>query len=156
VYAALTHARIVRYYVQLQESEKNRKLVDLLDALEFNQVSDRGVVTCGVSCRRLRTDASSQLIIFVSSVSRAVALNKLLQDCNFPSIAIHGSLKQDERYACVHVCVHVCTLVDCGVSQYRALSQVQGLPVAHHGVDQPARSWHRYRARQRRHQLRHA
>jgi len=70
----LTLHGLQQYYVQLQESEKNRKLVDLLDALEFNQ-----------------------LIIFVSSVSRAIALNKLLQDCNFPSIAIHGSLKQDER-----------------------------------------------------------
>ena len=60
--------------MQLAENEKNRKLVDLLDALEFNQ-----------------------LIIFVKSVSRAIALNKLLQDCNFPSIAIHGNLKQTER-----------------------------------------------------------
>jgi len=70
----LTLHGLKQYYVQLQENEKNRKLVDLLDALEFNQV-----------------------VIFVKSVNRAVELNKLLLDCNFPSIAIHGGLKQEER-----------------------------------------------------------
>lgn len=70
----LTLHGLKQYYVQLQENEKNRKLVDLLDALEFNQV-----------------------VIFVKSVNRATELNKLLLDCNFPSIAIHGGLKQDER-----------------------------------------------------------
>jgi len=48
--------------------------VDLLDALEFNQV-----------------------VVFVKSVNRANELNKLLVDCNFPSICIHGGMKQDER-----------------------------------------------------------
>jgi ATP-dependent RNA helicase UAP56/SUB2 len=59
----------------LEEKEKNRKLVDLLDALEFNQV-----------------------VIFVSSVRRAEELNKILNECNFPSTCIHGGLKQEERY----------------------------------------------------------
>jgi len=72
--AKLTLHGLKQYYVKLQESEKNRKLVDLLDALEFNQV-----------------------VIFVKSVSRASQLNKLLVDCNFPSIEIHGSMKQEER-----------------------------------------------------------
>eukprot|EP01115_Flamella_aegyptia_P004043 TRINITY_DN17973_c0_g1_i1.p1 TRINITY_DN17973_c0_g1~~TRINITY_DN17973_c0_g1_i1.p1 ORF type:complete len:432 (-),score=170.83 TRINITY_DN17973_c0_g1_i1:49-1344(-) len=72
--AKLTLHGLKQYYVQLQEKEKNRKLVDLLDALEFNQV-----------------------VIFVRSINRCVELNKLLQDCNFPSIAIHKNLKQDER-----------------------------------------------------------
>jgi len=70
----LTLHGLKQYYVQLQENEKNRKLVDLLDALEFNQV-----------------------VIFVRSVGRASELNKLLMDCNFPSICIHGGLKQEER-----------------------------------------------------------
>jgi len=70
----LTLHGLKQYYVQLQESEKNRKLVDLLDALEFNQV-----------------------VIFVKSVGRASELNKLLMDCNFPSISIHGGMKQEER-----------------------------------------------------------
>jgi len=74
--AKLTLHGLQQYYVQLDEGGKNRKLVDLLDALEFNQ-----------------------LIIFVKSVSRCKALNKLLVDCNFPSIAIHGSMKQEERIA---------------------------------------------------------
>jgi ATP-dependent RNA helicase UAP56/SUB2 len=64
-----------QYYVELKETEKNRKLVDLLDALEFNQV-----------------------VIFVRSVSRAGELNKLLAECNFPSSSIHGGMKQEERY----------------------------------------------------------
>ncbi|KAL8479534.1 hypothetical protein ACS0TY_026436 [Phlomoides rotata] len=54
--------------------EKNRKLNDLLDALDFNQV-----------------------VIFVKSVNRAAELNKLLVECNFPSICIHSSMSQEER-----------------------------------------------------------
>ena len=72
----LTLHGLQQYYVRLEENEKNRKLNDLLDALEFNQV-----------------------VIFVSKVNRARELNKLLEDCNFPSICIHGAMKQDERIA---------------------------------------------------------
>lgn len=39
----------------------------------------------------------SQVVIFVSKVNRAVVLNKLLVDCNFPSICIHGAMNQEER-----------------------------------------------------------
>ena len=48
--------------------------MDLLDALEFNQC-----------------------VIFVKSVARAQELTKLLNDCNFPAITIHSSMKQAER-----------------------------------------------------------
>ncbi|KAL6141015.1 hypothetical protein ACLB2K_059307 [Fragaria x ananassa] len=65
--AKLTLHGLVQHYIKLSESEKNRKLTDLLDALDFNQV-----------------------VIFVKSVSRAAELNKLLADCNFPSICIHS------------------------------------------------------------------
>ena len=64
------------YYIKLAEAEKNRKLNDLLDVLEFNEV-----------------------VIFVSKVARANELNRLLTECNFPSICIHGGMKQDERIA---------------------------------------------------------
>merc|ERR1712157_310561 len=70
----LTLHGLLQYYVKLTEKEKNRKLNDLLDALEFNQV-----------------------VIFVKSVQRAVALDKLLVECSFPSIAVHSGLKQQER-----------------------------------------------------------
>jgi len=70
----LTLHGLQQYYIHLEEKEKNRKLVDLLDALEFNQV-----------------------IIFVSSTSRATMLNKLLNEENFPSITTYGSLNQDQR-----------------------------------------------------------
>jgi len=62
------------YFIKLTEAEKNRKLNDLLDALEFNQV-----------------------VIFVSKVARANELNRLLTDCNFPSICIHASMSQEDR-----------------------------------------------------------
>jgi ATP-dependent RNA helicase UAP56/SUB2 len=70
----LTLHGLQQHYVKLSETEKNRKLNDLLDALEFNQV-----------------------VIFVKSVSRAVELNKLLTECNFPSIAIHRGMSQEAR-----------------------------------------------------------
>merc|ERR1719145_332255 len=74
--AKLTLHGLLQYFVKLDEKEKNRKLNDLLDALEFNQA-----------------------VIFVKSVQRAVALLKLLVECSFPSIAIHSGLKQEERIA---------------------------------------------------------
>ncbi|CAB1344705.1 unnamed protein product, partial [Coregonus sp. 'balchen'] len=49
-----------QYYCKLKDSEKNRKLFDLLDVLEFNQV-----------------------VIFVKSVQRCVALSQLLQFKDF-------------------------------------------------------------------------
>ena len=52
----LTLHGLQQHYVKLAENEKNRKLNELLDALEFNQV-----------------------VVFVKSVSRATALDKLLQ-----------------------------------------------------------------------------
>merc|ERR1711990_1396250 len=65
-----------QHYVKLGESEKNRKLFDLLDALEFNQV-----------------------VIFVKSVQRCIALATLLKEQNFPAIDIHRAMSQEERLA---------------------------------------------------------
>ncbi|KAG5601539.1 hypothetical protein H5410_032909 [Solanum commersonii] len=72
--AKLTLHGLVQHYIKLSETEKNRKLNDLLDALDFNQV-----------------------VIFVKSVNRAAELNKLLAECNFPSICIHSGMTQEER-----------------------------------------------------------
>jgi len=66
----LTLYGLQQYYVKLTPEEKNRKLTDLLDALEFNQV-----------------------VIFVSKVARAEALNTLLRSCSFPSITVHAGIK---------------------------------------------------------------
>jgi len=74
--AKLTLHGLQQYYLKLDEAQKNRKLNDLLDSLEFNQV-----------------------IIFVSKVNRAIELNKLLVECNFPSICSHSRMKQEERIA---------------------------------------------------------
>lgn len=72
----LTLHGLIQYYVKLSEKEKNRKLTDLLDSLEFNQV-----------------------VIFVSKSQRATELNRLLEECNFPTMCIHGQMKQPERCA---------------------------------------------------------
>merc|ERR1711977_741081 len=72
----LTLHGLLQHFIKLEEKEKNRKLNDLLDALEFNQV-----------------------VIFVKSVQRAIALDKLLVECNFPSISIHSGLNQEDRIA---------------------------------------------------------
>ncbi|KAE8307187.1 P-loop containing nucleoside triphosphate hydrolase protein [Aspergillus transmontanensis] len=70
----LTLHGLQQYYIKLSEAEKNRKLNELLDSLEFNQV-----------------------IIFVKSTLRANELDKLLRECNFPSIAVHSGVSQEER-----------------------------------------------------------
>ncbi|MGH0154370.1 UNVERIFIED_CONTAM: hypothetical protein FKN15_026935 [Acipenser sinensis] len=72
----LTLHGLQQYYVKLKDNEKNRKLFDLLDVLEFNQV-----------------------VIFVKSVQRCVALAQLLVEQNFPAIAIHRGMPQEERLA---------------------------------------------------------
>ena len=71
----LTLHGLQQYYIKLSEPEKNRRLNELLDTLEFNQV-----------------------IIFVKSTLRATELDKLLRECNFPSIAVHSGVSQEERY----------------------------------------------------------
>lgn len=39
-----------------------------------------------------------QVVIFVKSVQRCVALAQLLVEQNFPAIAIHRGMPQEERY----------------------------------------------------------
>jgi len=70
----LTLHGLQQHYLKIQENEKNRKLNDLLDALEFNQI-----------------------VIFVKSVRRCTQLCKLLQQCAFPAMEIHGRMKQADR-----------------------------------------------------------
>jgi len=108
----LTLHGLQQHYVKLAENEKNRKLNELLDALEFNQV-----------------------VVFVKSVQRAISLDKLLQECNFPSVAIHASMKQEER-----------------IKMY----QLQGLQAPHPRLHRHLGTRYRHRARQHRRQLRHA
>jgi len=74
--AKLTLHGLQQHYVKLKDAEKNRKLFELLDVLEFNQV-----------------------VIFVKSVQRCTALAQLLIEQNFPAIAIHRGMNQEERLA---------------------------------------------------------
>jgi ATP-dependent RNA helicase UAP56/SUB2 len=70
----LTLHGLQQHFVKITEKEKTRKLNDLLDALDFNQV-----------------------VIFVKSKSRASQLNRLLTQCAFPSICVHAGLPQPQR-----------------------------------------------------------
>ena len=40
---------------------------------------------------------NKKVCIFVKSVARATELDRLLRECNFPSICIHSGLAQEER-----------------------------------------------------------
>ena len=66
--------KLQQFYVKLKEEEKSKKLFDILDSIQFNQV-----------------------IIFVNSIIRCETLSDMLTKNNFPSIAIHASLPQEER-----------------------------------------------------------
>merc|ERR1719488_89683 len=73
--AKLTLHGLLQHYVNLrEEKQKNRKLFDLLDNIDFNQV-----------------------IIFVRSQERAKALAKILNKGEFPTTFIHGRIQQEER-----------------------------------------------------------
>ncbi|KAF1002724.1 hypothetical protein AG4045_019568 [Apium graveolens] len=96
----LTLHGLVQHYIKLSEMEKNRKLNDLLDALDFNQV-----------------------VIFVKSVSRAAELNKLLVECNFPSICIHSGMSQEESAMVTTIRDYV--VLPCNWSRYSALCHLK-------------------------------
>ena len=72
--AKLTLHGLQQHFFKLKDAGKNRKLFELLDVLEFNQV-----------------------VIFVKSVQRCMALAQLLIEQNFPAIAIHRGMAQEER-----------------------------------------------------------
>lgn len=72
--AKLTLHGLKQYYLKIEEEHKIKKLIDLLDSLQFNQV-----------------------IVFVKSIERAQMLDQILRKDNFPSIAIHRNLEQEER-----------------------------------------------------------
>ena len=66
--------KLQQFYVKLKEEEKNKKLFDILDNVQFNQV-----------------------IIFVNNIARCETLSDILNKNGFPSIAIHADLPQEER-----------------------------------------------------------
>jgi ATP-dependent RNA helicase UAP56/SUB2 len=70
----LTLHGLQQFFVRLEPAQKNRRLLDILDKFKFNQ-----------------------LVVFVSKPRRAEVLNQILNDCEYPSIAIHGDMPQQER-----------------------------------------------------------
>jgi len=65
---------LAQYVMKVEELDKTRRLTDLLDEIDFNQV-----------------------IIFVRSSHRALMLDGFLSENRYPSIAIHPGLSQEER-----------------------------------------------------------
>jgi ATP-dependent RNA helicase UAP56/SUB2 len=59
-----------QYVANIGEAEKNAKLVDILDDVQFNQC-----------------------IIFVDSAERATKLNAMLTEATFPSVALHSRVR---------------------------------------------------------------
>lgn len=82
--AKLTLYGLSQYYIQLTEKQKNRKLIDLLDNLEFNQVV-------------IFVNRPNNVKTGNSGARRAQALNQLLLDNNFPSACIYGGMDQGMR-----------------------------------------------------------
>merc|ERR1712187_505809 len=72
--AKLTLHGLLQYYCKMEEKAKNKKLIDMLDTLEFNQV-----------------------VIFVKTVKRALALDGLLNEAKFPSMTLHEMPKAFEH-----------------------------------------------------------
>lgn len=70
----LTLHGLQQFYVKLAENEKNRKLVEILESYKFNQV-----------------------VIFLDKKERARNLATLLNECGYPTIAIYGNMKQEDR-----------------------------------------------------------
>ena len=66
--------KLQQFYVKLKEEEKNKKLFDILDNVQFNQV-----------------------IIFVNNIARCETLSDILEKNKFPAVAIHADLPQEER-----------------------------------------------------------
>eukprot|EP00293_Proteomonas_sulcata_P017570 CAMPEP_0184293416 /NCGR_PEP_ID=MMETSP1049-20130417/4844_1 /TAXON_ID=77928 /ORGANISM="Proteomonas sulcata, Strain CCMP704" /LENGTH=370 /DNA_ID=CAMNT_0026601383 /DNA_START=222 /DNA_END=1334 /DNA_ORIENTATION=- len=70
----LTLHGLSQFYIKLEEAQKTRKLTDLMDILEFNQV-----------------------VIFVRDRKRCHSLNKILTESKFPSIELHSDMQAEER-----------------------------------------------------------
>jgi len=77
----LTLHGLIQYYINVEENAKSRKLVDILDAVDFHQC-----------------------IIFVNTVTRCETLNALLRKCKFPSVGVHGGMDQAERIKTFDLC----------------------------------------------------
>eukprot|EP00760_Papus_ankaliazontas_P017590 PhM_4_TR17333/c0_g1_i1/m.85320/K12812/UAP56, BAT1, SUB2; ATP-dependent RNA helicase UAP56/SUB2 len=77
----LTLHGLVQYYINVEETQKTRKLIDVLDAVDFHQC-----------------------IIFVNTVSRCETLNQVLVKCQFPSVAVHSKMDQPQRLAVFDQC----------------------------------------------------
>ena len=70
----LTLHGLKQYFVNLEENQKTKKLIELLDNLDFNQV-----------------------IIFVKSQQHAQKLNEIIRGEGFPAVACYRTMSQEKR-----------------------------------------------------------
>eukprot|EP01083_Nonionella_stella_P128549 389541_1 len=64
-----------QYHCIVSEKQKTRRLVEILDILDFKQVA-----------------------IFTRTKERAYILNNVLSQIAFPTVCIHGDMEQSERF----------------------------------------------------------
>lgn len=79
--AKLTLHGLKQFYCNCTEADKSRRLVDVLDTVDFNQC-----------------------IVFVSTVERCEALTGLLNKLKFPAKAMHSRMEQSERFKVYESC----------------------------------------------------
>uniref|UniRef100_A0A7S1LAQ1 RNA helicase n=1 Tax=Neobodo designis TaxID=312471 RepID=A0A7S1LAQ1_NEODS len=79
--AKLTLHGLTQFFINLEEKDKMRRLCELLDKIEFNQV-----------------------IIFTKSVERCQALRDQLRALQFPAASIHSAMPQGERLKVYEEC----------------------------------------------------
>lgn len=100
----LTLHGLVQHYVMLHEEEKNRKLTDLLDALDFNQVG-----AAGVGRVSLRGVAASTRCAAPRPASSGCQLSAVLREA-----VVGRSRAALTRHGSTHACLPcmACALVD--------------------------------------------
>lgn len=72
--SGLTLHGLKQFYVKLEDDKKVRKLIELLDSLDFNQV-----------------------IVFAKTQEYAKKLNEIVRKEGFPSVACYRNMPQEER-----------------------------------------------------------
>ncbi|XP_031654980.1 ATP-dependent RNA helicase DDX39A-like [Oncorhynchus kisutch] len=105
----LTLHGLQQYYCKLKDSEKNRKLFEPARRARSVHLFDQGkarvpyqmqhgfCAPCLSSVSHCYFLPCLNVVIFVKTVQRCVALSQLLVEQNFPAIAIHRGMAQEER-----------------------------------------------------------
>lgn len=91
----LTLHGLQQYYCKLKDSEKNRKLFDLLDVLEFNQVREHTSLYC---CKLMFVSKRSQILIESCNKNCIRGLTRCF--LNARALPLGGDLRQVSSALC--------------------------------------------------------